>query len=197
MTTHNLSTHGHPRHPLTLFAGNLIQAAGLVSGWLLLVISRVSDRCLMQVTAMIGGYLLIYFSAHAIAHFVVGRWVGIRFSHYSVGGTMHITAYPPLLRQLFAHLPFFAAHTDRESLRAAKPSARAWMYSAGMTSSVLICTLAAAYVWWTETPGGTYLLIFNAIWFVIGIITEFQKGGDYAKAIKALIKVNQNDQEKA
>jgi hypothetical protein len=59
------------------------------------------------------------------------------------------------------------------------------MYGAGMTSSVLLCTLAAAWCAWMAVPGGLLLLIANCIWYVGALIAEL-RSGDYAKAARAL-----------
>lgn len=171
---------------LSISSGNLIQAAGLIAGALLLILSAQPGNDVVRVVAMIAGYLLIYFCCHASAHYFVGRLVGIRFTHYSIGGSTHAAAYPPGMRQVFERLPFFAVHADKGSLKAASPWAKALTFGAGMTSSVLLSTLAALYAWLAGSPGGSILLIANVVWFVGALIAEARTNGDYAKAARAL-----------
>jgi hypothetical protein len=140
----------------------------------------------IRVTAMIAGYLLVYFTSHSSAHYVVGRLGGIRFSHYSVGGSSHASSYPPVMRQIFERLPFFAAHTHLQSLESANPTAKALMFGAGIVSTVVLCSLAALFALRADVPGGLILLIFNIIWQVSSLIAETRQGGDLAKAAKAL-----------
>jgi hypothetical protein len=169
----------------TIVQGNLIQAVLLGAGVALLWLCTQSIATALQVITMLAGYLLVYFSTHASAHWLVGRLAGIRFTHYSVGGSTHASAYPPSMRQVFERLPFFAAHADKTSLQAASPIAQAVMFGAGMTSSVACCTLAALWCWQMRVPGGFALFIVNAIWFAAAIFAEMRQG-DYAKAERAL-----------
>jgi hypothetical protein len=163
-----------------------MQAAGLIAGALLLIFSAQPGSDIMRVVAMIAGYLLIYFCCHASAHYFVGRVLGIRFTHYSIGGSTHASTYPPGLRQVFERLPFFAVHAGPQSMKAASPTAKALMFGAGMTSSILLSTLAALYAWLAGSPGGSILLIINVAWFIGALIGEARTNGDYAKAAKAL-----------
>jgi hypothetical protein len=169
----------------TIVRGNLIQAMLFGAGVALLWLCAQPIATALQVVTMLIGYLLIYFSTHASAHWLVGRLAGIRFTHYSVGGSTHTSAYPPGMRQVFERLPFFAAHAGKASLQAASPIAQAVMFGAGMTSSVVCCTLAALWCWQMHAPGGFTLFIVNAIWFAAAIVAEARQG-DYAKAARAL-----------
>ncbi len=174
------------RARLSITAGNAVQGVMLAGGVAALALSMSGVAIEFRIAGMIAGYLLIYFSVHAAAHWLVGRLVGIRFTHYSIGGTTHATAYPPGMRQLFVRLPFFAAHVDRASLRAASPIAQAIMFGAGMTSSAFLCTLAATWCAIGGAPGGIALLAVNTMWFAGALIAETRTRGDYAKAAQAL-----------
>ena len=64
-----------------------------------------SRRCLISSVAtavsvilMLLGWFVIYICCHALAHWAIGRVVGIRFRGYGVRGTDHPENYPPLLR---------------------------------------------------------------------------------------------------
>jgi hypothetical protein len=83
---------------------------------------------------MVVGWVLLYFSCHAVAHWVVGRSLGIRFAFYTVGGTGNPEGWPAGLRWLFEHLPFFGVQTEKASMQKARPIARAITWSAGVTS---------------------------------------------------------------
>jgi hypothetical protein len=173
------------RQVLSIFAGNLLQGAGLGLGCVSLWFSTQPTSVPIRVAAMIAGYLLIYFTSHSSAHYIVGRSGGIMFTHYSVGGSSHASFYPPVMRQIFERLPFFRAHTDPESLKSADPTAKALMFGAGIVSTVVLCSLAALFAFRADVPGGLILLIFNLVWQVSSLITEMRQGGDLAKAAKA------------
>jgi len=173
------------RQVLSISAGNLLQGAGLGLGCVSLWFSTQPNSVAIRVMAMIAGYLLIYFTSHSSAHYLVGRLGGIMFTHYSVGGSSHASSYPPVMRQIFERLPFFTAHTNSQSLMSADPSAKTLMFGAGIISTVLLCSLAALFVFRADVPGGLSLLIFNVVWQVSSLITEMRQGGDLAKAAKA------------
>src|SRR5260370_40876043 len=92
---------------------------------------------------MLLSWILLYFSAHAIAHWLVGRAAGIRFRSYTIGGTGNPEGWPPGLRGIFEHLPFFGAETDQISMQSVSPGAGALMWSAGGTSSAVVPTISA------------------------------------------------------
>lgn len=63
------------------------------------------------------GWVLLYFSSHAIAHWLVGWVVGIRFLFYTVGGTGNPQGWPPGIRWIFERLPFFGVQTEKLSMQ--------------------------------------------------------------------------------
>ncbi len=174
------------RARLSIAAGNVIQGAMLASGIAALALSTSDATSGLRAIGLVVGYALVYFSVHAPAHWLVDRLVGIRFTHYSIGGTTHPAAYPPGMRWLFEHLPFFAAHVERASLRVASPIGRAMMFGAGITSSLVLCTLAASWCAIGGAPGGTMLLVAHVLWFAGALVGELRTRGDYARAAEAL-----------
>jgi hypothetical protein len=173
------------RQVLSIFAGNLLQGVGFGLGCASLWFSTQPNSVPIRVMTMLAGYLLIYFTSHASAHYLVGRLGRIRFSHYSVGGSSHASIYPPVMRQIFERLPFLKVHTDSQSLKSADSTARALMFGAGIVSTVVASSLAALFAFRADVPGSFSLLIFNVIWQVSSLIAEMRQGGDLAKAAKA------------
>ena len=177
-----------PRHILSISTGNTIQITGIVLGSALFWISAQPINTSIRISAMIAGYLLIYFNSHSLAHYAVGRLAGLRFRHYSIGGSAHALSYPLIMRVIFERLPFFAAHTDPMSMKAAHPYAKAFMFAAGITSTIVLCTASAIFAYHANTPGGTGLLVFNIIWQVSSLIAEMRPSGDLEKAFHAIKK---------
>jgi len=184
--SNNLSMSNRKAHQvLSIFAGNLLQGAGFSLGCVSLWFSTQPTSVPIRVIAVIAGYLLIYFTSHASAHYLVGRLGGIMFSHYSVGGSSHASSYPPVMRQIFERLPFLKVHTNSQSLKSADSTAQALMFGAGIVSTVVLSSLAAVFAFRADVPGGLSLLIFNVIWQASSLIAEMRQGGDLAKAAKA------------
>jgi hypothetical protein len=168
----------------------VIQLAGLVAGALLLcAATRVSIRSIAIAEALTA-LLLIYLSCHAIAHWFVGRVFGIRFRFYTLGGAGDLQSWPPGLRWLMGHAPFFGVQTEKHSMDTAKPLAKAVMWSAGVTSSALLPTLTALWAWQSKIPHGKALFIFMLIWSIGTVLGNiFRPTGDFFKASKAMKSV--------
>jgi len=167
----------------SIAAGNAMQIAGLVLGCLLLLGAARARAAGLAVSEMLAGLLLIYLSCHAIAHWLVGRLSGIRFRCYTIGGTSKPEAWPVGLRWIMDHAPFFGVLTDRDSMKTAAPAAKAVMWSAGVTSSAVLPTLAAFWCTHALVPMSKVVFVFLLIWSVGTIIANLAgPRGDYFKA---------------
>ncbi len=181
-----------PRPPfwarMSIGAGNLLQVGGLVIGVAILYADGgITAGAGIRILLMLIGWFMIYICCHALAHWLVGRLVGIEFRGYGLRGTDHPENYPPGLRQLMSLLPTFTVLTRKESMLKAKPVAKALMFSAGESSTAICSTVAAWFAWNLGIPGGQILfwlvLIFNLF---STIVTAVVPRGDYAKAWRAL-----------
>lgn len=168
--------------------GNIVQLGGLILGVGLLYLSaHLTGINAVRVALMLLGWLVIYICCHAIAHWAVGRLVGIRFQGYGVRGTDHPEFYPPIMRQIMSIIPFFSALTQKESMKQASAWAKALMFSAGETSTNICSLLAAGYAALSGIPGGSTLFMITVFWDLGStIITSIISRGDYAKAIRVL-----------
>jgi len=172
---------------LSVVAGNSVQIAGLVTAYLFLSAAQSAHSTIAAVVAMVGGWVLLYFCCHAIAHWVVGRILGIRFAFYTVGGTGNPEGWPAGLRWLFEHLPFFGVQTEKASMQKASPIARAIMWSAGVTSSAVVPSLGAFWAWRSGVPGSKLFFLFALGWAAGTLASNWtSRTGDYSKARRAL-----------
>ena len=83
-----------------IIAGNAIQIAGVAAACAALALARSapSKPAAIAATMMIAAWTLLYFFCHGIAHWAVGRLLGIRFAFYTVGGTGNPEGYPAGMR---------------------------------------------------------------------------------------------------
>jgi hypothetical protein len=172
---------------LSITAGNALQISGIVAACLALTGARSAHSTTSAVVAVVVGWVLLYFCCHAIAHWVVGRILGIRFAFYTVGGTGNPEGWPAGLRWLFEHLPFFGVQTEKASMQKASPIARAIMWSAGVTSSAVVPTLGALWAWCSGVPWSKLLFLVALFWAVGTLASNWtSRAGDYSKARRAL-----------
>jgi hypothetical protein len=165
----------------------MIQCTGLVLGCGLLLAASGARIRSLAIAEMLAALLAIYLSCHASAHWFVGSALGIRFRFYTLGGAADPQSWPVGLRLLMEHAPFFGVQSDKASMETAKPFAKAAMWSAGVTSSAVLPTLAAFWAWRSKIPAGKAAFVFMLIWStgtVLGNI--FRPTGDYFKARTAL-----------
>ena len=174
---------------LSIVAGNTLQIAGLAAAFVALALARSahSKSAAIAAVMMIAAWTLLYFFCHGIAHWAVGRLLGIRFAFYTVGGTGNPEGYPAGMRWVFEHLPFFGVQTEKASMQQASPMAKAIMWSAGVTSSAVVPTLGAFSAWRASVPGSKLFLIFAVCWAIGTLASNWRsRTGDYSKARRAL-----------
>ncbi len=173
---------------LSVPAGTLLQLAGVTLGaWLMTAGAHLQAALLLRLSLMLIGWLLIYICCHSLGHWLVGTLVGIRFQGYGVRGTDHPDELRPVLRFLLTRLPMFTAITDKESMQKARPVAKALMFAAGETSTILAVFLSGLYVWRSGVPGGLVWFLISVLMCVSGLIQPLRMPrGDYAKARRAL-----------
>ncbi len=171
----------------SIATGNCLQVAGIVAACFALSALRSTHPPAVAATAMILAWVLLYLCSHAITHWLVGRLVGIRFLFYTVGGTGNPEAWPWGIRWVFEHLPFFGVQTDKASMQNVSPGAKAMMWSAGVTASAFVPTLAAFYAWHCGVPWSGWFLLFAAGWAFGTLASNWtSRTGDYSKARRAL-----------
>jgi len=172
---------------LSIAAGNALQIAGIAAAGILLALGMAARPKPASTIAVLAAWTLLYFCCHGIAHWAVGRLLGIRFAFYTIGGTGNPEGYPAGLRWMFEHLPFFGVQTEKASMQRASPMAKAIMWSAGVTSSAVVPTLAALSAFKARIPGSIPLLIFALVWALGTLASNWRsRTGDYSKARRAL-----------
>ena len=164
-----------------------MQISGVVAACLALAAARSTHSTTGALVSMVVGWVFLYFCCHAIAHWVVGRILGIRFAFYTIGGTGNPEGWPAGLRWLFEHLPFFGVQTEKSSMQKASPIARAIMWSAGVTSSAVVPTLGALWAWRSGVPWSKLFFLVAVFWAVGTLASNWtSRTGDYSKARRAL-----------
>ncbi len=172
---------------LSIGAGNALQVTGILASFLALRLSQSARSTAVSIFAMVLAWLLLYFFCHAIAHWLVGRVLGIGFLFYTIGGTGNPGAWPKGLRWIFEHLPFFGVQTEKASMQNVSPGAKALMWSAGVTSSAVVPTLSALVSWRSGVPFSGWFLLFALAWALATLASNWtSQSGDYSKARRAL-----------
>ena len=140
-----------------VWVGNLVLLAGtaVLSGVVIVAI----DLARSDPGSPVAGWLIVLVapglsgSVHGLAHWLVGRAVGIRFTHVYIGGPLRVT---PGLK------------IDYASYLRATPGARAWMHAAGAVASKLAPFALFAAVYLPHRASGYDLFPSWSLWAVLG-----------------------------
>lgn len=109
---------------------------------------------------------------HSLAHYVVGRSVGIRFTDFFV-------AFPPP--------PLPGLKTDYASYLRASPTARTWMHAAGAIATKLAPFVAVAFAAAAHAPGWAVAILVGLGVLQIGTDLLFStKASDWKKVRREL-----------
>jgi hypothetical protein len=173
---------------LSITAGNAVQSGAILAAYFSLRVSQSAHSPSTAISTMLLAWGLLYFSCHAIAHWLVGRVVGIRFLQYTIGGTANPAGWPPGLRWIFDHFPFFGVQTEKASMQNASPKAKAVMWAAGVTSSAVVPTLATFWAWRSRVPGSGLFFLFAIFWALGTLASNWtSRTGDFSKAKRSLV----------
>jgi hypothetical protein len=140
---------------LPVWFGNLVLALGTVLGAVAIVVAlRVSSTAVAGIALIIaaGAWSV---SLHDLAHWAVGRLVGIRFVCYFLGGP-----FPPRPGLKIDYATYLRTH----------PSCRAWMHASGALATKVAPFVALAFWWTSGAPGWAAWVVL--LWGLVQIVTD-------------------------
>ncbi|MFZ0492531.1 MAG: hypothetical protein WAM81_04930 [Acidimicrobiia bacterium] len=133
------------RLPIVVGIGGmlLLTVAGLVA----VSIAYYVDAPWNGIWVLVGTGLLLA-STHTLAHYIVGRTVGIRFTHWFIGPN-----------------PQPGVKIDYATYLSTPPRARAWMHASGALATKLVPFLNIGAAWGSHSPAWTtwVLLLLGAV----------------------------------
>jgi hypothetical protein len=156
------------RYPVWL--GNGVLGAGVVAGALAIVFALSVSSSVLKGLALVAAGALWSVSFHDLAHWLVGRAVGIRFTDYFIGGP------PP---------PRPGLKTDYASYLRTPAHRRAWMHASGAVATkvapflpLLFWSAAGAPVW-----SALVLLAIGAVQIVTDVLFSVTSS-DWKKVLR-------------
>jgi hypothetical protein len=161
-------TRVRPRFPI--WFGNLVLLAGTAFGIAAVMVAlRATDRTVAGIALVVAGGTWTV-SLHCLAHWIVGRLVGIRFTSYFFGGP------PP---------PRPGLKTDYATYLRAEPGARAWMHASGALASKAAPFLALAFYPASNAPvWAAWVLIGIGVFTIITDVLFSRTSSDWKKVIR-------------
>ena len=124
--------------------GNGIEVLGIAVGvYFLVAASNINVVPLRFLVYLLSWACLVFFP-HCLAHFAVGRLVGVRFTHYVLGKSSITKLRLPVISSVSSTIPLLTLKIDSGSLRLVSPSARTVMFASGAIVSMILPFLAVA-----------------------------------------------------
>jgi len=123
------------RFPVWL--GNAVLVLGTLVGGLAVVVAMDAGSEVVAGLALVAAAGIWSVSVHCLAHWVVGRFVGIRFTSYSFGGP-----FPPRP----------GLKTDYATYLRTPAGARAWMHASGALATKVAPFVVLGFWWATDAP---------------------------------------------
>jgi hypothetical protein len=158
-----------PRFPV--WFGNLVLLAGTAFGIGAVVVAlRSTDRTLAGIALVVAGGTWTV-SLHDLAHWAVGRLVGIRFTSYFIGGP------PPPPRP--------GLKTDYATYLRAEPGARAWMHASGALATKAAPFIALGFFPASNAPAwAAWALVGMGVLTILSDVLFSRRSGDWKKVIR-------------
>jgi hypothetical protein len=151
--------------------GTLLLTGATVVGIAAVIQARVFPVT-VRTLVFLAGFGILLLSTHSLTHVVVGRLMGIRFTHYFIGGP------PP---------PRPGAKVDYASYLRAAPKRRAWMHASG---AILTKILPFALIPWAmaiELHGwAIYLMLVVGVIQIVTDVLFSTKTSDWKKVRREL-----------
>jgi hypothetical protein len=174
-----------PHVKIHLWLGVSLEIIGIAIGIALLANAVQSNPWFINLILFFTSFLMLWYFPHSLAHFAVGRFVGIRFSHYylSVSGMSRIDN--SFLAWSGKLMPMLGVKIVRSSLNDVTPRRRVAMYSSGVIVS-LLAPLLCVYTAFSIAEYLSALLLFTAL-IGNGLFTIYfsSKVGDLSRAKKS------------
>ncbi len=175
-----------PRRIINLWLGNTIEVAGIIVGFILLYSLNFLTHSLLRFLVLIISWMCFWYFPHCLAHFIVGRILGIRFMYYFAGRSSLIKMRLPLVTSILSVVPALGIKIDKHSTLNISRNRIAVMYASGVSASMLCPLIPFIY---------SLIYLDYIITLFIGVITFGNiiftiyfsfKVGDFSKAVKAL-----------
>lgn len=143
---------------IPLILGNSIGVLGIALALYLIVAAADISNSLVAFVVYAVSWACLEFFPHCLAHYIVGRLVGVRFTHYEIGKSSIKNIGLPVISWVASALPLLTLRIDRRSLRSVSHSARAVTFASGATVSMIL-PLFAVVVSFRHLPLGLSLVL--------------------------------------
>lgn len=171
------------RSKIPLWLGNSIEVAGLLFGFLSLYLVEFTPNPIQKFLFLLVSWFCFWFFSHCLAHFVVGKILGVNFLYYFLGPSALVKLNLPVASFFLRRFPVLGIKIDRRSLRNVSRWKRALVFASGAFASMISPTITLFYSLNLEIWISGFIIFITAanIAFTLYFST---KVGDLRKAMR-------------
>jgi hypothetical protein len=166
---------------ISLLSGVALEGGAVTLAFLFLYVLPFGLGIYSVILAVLDQASLLYFS-HCLAHFIVGRFFGIRFRYFLFGPSALSRAEPAVLRRVGRLLLTFIIVVDKNSLIPVSNGKIATMHYAGTTTSMVLPFLVSAGALLRGDLTATLASTLFAFANILFTLTFSPKTGDISRA---------------
>ena len=175
-----------PKGRISLLFGNLVGGVGLLLGFLLVAVAPSTAAVSLKFLLYLVAWACFLFFPHGLAHFLVGRIVGVRFRYYTFNKSSISKLKLPILPGLASKLVVLTLKVDRGSFQLVSRGRRCAMFASGALASMLLPFISAfASLGHLPIFLSEILLAFSILNFVFDLYYS-PRAGDILRARNAL-----------
>lgn len=152
----------HFRRRIPLWAGNSIEVIGIFLGAMMLYLVDFLYNPLLRLLGLFVSWLCFWYFTHCLAHYVVGRALGVNFLYYYIGRSSLVKLNLKSISFLMNFVPVLGIKIDKSSFKNVSRHRKAATYASGALASMLTPLIPFIY-------SAIYLDIFTTLAF--GVIT--------------------------
>jgi hypothetical protein len=171
---------------IPLWTGTILELLGLTFGFLILFFAETVPNLWMSFILLLASWFCFWFFSHCLAHYVVGKILGIDFRFYFVGKSSILKLNLPLISRFASHIPVLGIKINQKSFQSVAKKRRAAMFASGAVASM---TFPLASVIYASFRLQTWMAIFLIVLTIVNVFfTVFfsLKVGDLWKTKKTL-----------
>ena len=181
------STH-HPKRIISTWAGTVIEITGLNIGFAFLYLTSLTSIPILKFVALLFSWFCFWNFSHRLAHFIVGKLLGIRFLYYFIGRSSLVKLKFPIITSLIKPIPVLGIKIDKSSLKNTSRYGRSITYASGALASMLSPLIPFFYALIYTEQLIAILIGILTIGNIIFTLYFSSKVGDFYKAKKGTTK---------
>ena len=161
------------RQNISIVAGNIVQIIGLGAGLALFVSNVQSHASITSSLGLILAYCMVGLTSFALAQYVLGRLMGVKFTHYSVGPSDRAELCAPIVKNILECVFVMNAHPDSRSLAQVSWFAKTITLNAGKLAFMLLSAITIIISFAANMVAGPILMVASALWLAHNVMVSF------------------------